>query len=131
MPREHFGPDDPREWLARARSALHYAQHAPAGVDAEDVAFQAQQAAEKAVKAVLIRRGIAFPFTHNLAVLLSLMQQGGKEVPAAVTPAADLSLYAVGTRYPSAAPPVPNAKLREVLATAAAVVRWAEEEIGE
>lgn len=130
MPREHFGPDNPREWLARARSALLYAQRAPAGVDAEDVAFQAQQAAEKAVKAVLIRHRIAFPFTHNLTALLSLVQQAGREIPATVMPAADLTLYAVGTRYPNVAPPVAEAELRETLAIAEAVVRWAEEEVG-
>ena len=46
-------PDDPREWLNRARSNLVQAQTRLAGVYLEDLCFAAQQAAEKAIKAVL------------------------------------------------------------------------------
>ncbi|MBN1935792.1 MAG: HEPN domain-containing protein [Anaerolineae bacterium] len=56
MPVERFSPDDPREWLNRARSSLAKArsvQYVPE-IYLEDLCFDAQQAAEKAVKAVLI-----------------------------------------------------------------------------
>ena len=36
----------------------------------EDLCFGAQQAAEKAIKAVMISRNIDFPYVHNLALLL-------------------------------------------------------------
>jgi HEPN domain-containing protein len=55
MPPERFSPDDPREWLNRARSNLAQAQAKITGVYLEDLCFDAQQAAEKAIKALLIK----------------------------------------------------------------------------
>ena len=46
-PVERFSPDDPREWLNRARSNLAIAKSRVAGVYLEDLCFEAQQAAEK------------------------------------------------------------------------------------
>ena len=46
----------------------------------EDLCFDAQQAAEKAIKAVLVHRGIRFPKTHAIAELLSLAAENGVEV---------------------------------------------------
>lgn len=100
MPRERFGPDDPREWLARARSALLYAANAPAGIDPEDIAFQAQQAAEKAIKAVWISRDVGFPYTHNLNKLFGLVHDAGVVVPPELNEARGLSVYGVAARYP-------------------------------
>ena len=51
-PPERFPPDDPREWLNRARSNLVKARHRMPEVYLEDLCFEAQQAAEKAIKAV-------------------------------------------------------------------------------
>src|SRR5215217_5530103 len=83
-PRERFPPNDPREWLGSARSDLIYAKiHAP-GVDLEARCFEAQQAAEKAIKAVLIDRGIDFPFTHNLLRLLTLLEGHGESIPSEI-----------------------------------------------
>jgi HEPN domain-containing protein len=61
MPVERWPPDDPREWLSRARSNLVRAQTTLPGVYLEDLWFDTQQAAEKAIKAVLIARGVDFP----------------------------------------------------------------------
>lgn len=59
--RERLPPTDPREWLNRARSNLAQARvHSP-DVYLEDLCFNAQQAAEKAIKALLIAYGIRFP----------------------------------------------------------------------
>lgn len=58
---ERFPPDDPREWLNRARSSLAHARAAPTEVYLEDLCFDAQQAAEKAIKAVMIHRGVRLP----------------------------------------------------------------------
>ena len=52
-PPERFPPDDPREWINRARSNLIKAANRVPGVYLEDLCFDAQQAAEKAVKALL------------------------------------------------------------------------------
>ncbi len=76
MPPERFGPDDPREWLNRARSNLAQASVRLPEVYLEDLCFQAQQAAEKAIKAVFVARKTPFPYVHGLSRLLTLL--GGK-----------------------------------------------------
>ena len=48
----------------------------------EDLCFDAQQAAEKAIKAILIYRGIAFPYVHDLGTLLGLVAAGPEPVRA-------------------------------------------------
>ncbi len=57
MGRKRLPPDDPREWISRAKSNLALARTVNPDVDLEDLCFDAQQAAEKSVKAVFIRRG--------------------------------------------------------------------------
>jgi HEPN domain-containing protein len=59
QPPERFPPDDPREWLNRARSNLIRAKSKLPGVYLEDLCFDAQQAAEKAIKAIVIQRNVS------------------------------------------------------------------------
>ena len=47
--------DDPREWLNRPRSDLAIARKRAKHIYLEDLCFHPQQAAEKAIKAVLIQ----------------------------------------------------------------------------
>lgn len=56
-----YPPNDPREWLTRARSDLALARAHPEGVLLEDLCFHAQQAAEKTIKAALVQHEIEFP----------------------------------------------------------------------
>jgi HEPN domain-containing protein len=63
-------PNDPREWLTYAKSNLKHAADATTGVRLEDLCFDAQQAAEKAIKAVFVARKEAFPYIHNIEELL-------------------------------------------------------------
>ena len=63
-----FPPDTPQEWLRRARADLALAR---VGLNAEgtlpeDLCYHAQQAAEKAIKAVLVSRNVDFPWVHAL-----------------------------------------------------------------
>ena len=137
MPGESFGfardkrfpPDDPREWLNRARSNLAKATSAfeTPQVYLEDLCFDAQQAAEKAIKAVLIHLDVRFPYVHDLAQLLALVEQTGQSVPESVRRAASLSDYAVETRYPGLSEPVIGQEYDEAVAIAEEVVRWAQE----
>src|SRR3954463_15633922 len=106
MPPERWPPDDPREWLNRARSNLLRAQETLPGVYLEDLCFDAQQAAEKAVKAVLIARGVTFPPIHDLAGLLTILVQSDEAIPPTIADAARLTRFAVITRYPGATEPV-------------------------
>jgi len=130
MPSERFSPDDPREWLNRARSNLARAQAKITGVYLEDLCFDAQQAAEKAIKALLIKRGVTFPYVHDLARLVTLLEEAGQEIPEFVRRAEALTRYAVVTRYPGLAEPVTEAHFQEAIAVAKAVLEWVEDQLG-
>ena len=130
MPHERRPPDDPREWINRARSNLVRAQAMLPGVSLEDLCFDAQQAAEKAIKAVLIARGVDFPLVHDLARLLTLLGQSGETIPQAIADATDLTRFAVATRYPGVAEPVTVEEHQRAVAIAEAVVTWADESVG-
>ena len=125
-PPDRFPPDDPREWLNRARSNLALATNRIPDAYLEDLCFEAQQAAEKAIKAVMIGRGIEFPYAHDLARLLSLIEEGGEAIPESVRKAEELTPYAVIARYPGTARPLAEHEYDEADEVAEAVVRWAE-----
>lgn len=128
-PPERFAPDHPREWLNRAKSSLALAlSHAPE-VYLEDLCFQAQQAAEKAIKAILIDREIEFPHVHDLSRLMSILEQSGEVIPEEVRQAGDLTDYATTTRYPGVAEPVTEEEYTAAVGTARAVVGWADEQL--
>ncbi|MBM3746192.1 MAG: HEPN domain-containing protein [Acidobacteria bacterium] len=124
-----YEPDDPREWLRRARSNLAIAQAKPAGVCLEDLCFELEQAVEKAVKAVLISRQIEFPYTHDLARLVALLVEVGATVPHFLREAERLTPYATFTRYPYRGEPVSEDEYGHALSLAEATIHWAEGQI--
>ena len=88
-------------WWRYATEDLHTAQRlAGEGTSHRWVCVMAQQAAEKAVKTVLVARGIDFPRTHDVSRLVRLMPEG-------LLPEHDveefdrLSSWAVAGRYPA------------------------------
>lgn len=118
----------PLEWLRRAESNLIRAkQPRPEGVFWEDLCFDAQQAAEKAIKGLLIFYGIPFRFVHDIAELLTCLEQGGITLPEEVRRAAALSGYAVESRYPGPAEPVTEEEYQQAVALAETVVHWARQ----
>jgi uncharacterized protein len=123
-----FDPADPREWLRRARSNAAVASSRLPGVDPGDLCFNAQQAAEKAVKAVLLARDANVPRTHRIDELLRLAAEAGCAVPDAVLAAAHLSEYAVRARYPGAV--LPASAVASALDAMRAVLAWAEPFVG-
>jgi HEPN domain-containing protein len=106
MGRKRYPPTDPREWLNRAKSNLAGAGQVTPEVYLEDLCFNAQQAAEKAIKAVFIHRSLHFPYVHDLRRLLQLLIQGGVKVPKYVWRAETLTPFAFEARYPGHSPPV-------------------------
>jgi HEPN domain-containing protein len=128
MPARLRDPDDPREWLRRARGSLAHARddRASAGVLYEDLCFDAQQAAEKAIKALLISRSVDFPKTHSILHLLGLAERAGVSLPEEIRAADALSPYAWQARYPAGGEDVTRQTYLEVVALADSVVRWAE-----
>ena len=123
---------DAHEWLRRARSNFARAAADPAHPDIllEDLCFDAQQAAEKAIKAVLVHRRIRFPRTHAIADLLSLAAENGVQIPPDVLVATDLTTHAVETRYPGVSESVTREEWVEAVAMANRVFRWAQAVIG-
>ena len=57
-------PDDPVEWLNRAESSLTQASHLLDGVYLEDLCAAAHQAAEKAIKSVLLKKAVDYPYVR-------------------------------------------------------------------
>ena len=124
-----YPPDDPREWLNRARSNLVLAQTPGEGISLEDLCFNLQQAVEKAIKALLIKHGVAFPYVHDIGELLILLEDVGQSVPEIIRQSARLTRFAVFTRYPGLAPPIAHKEYCEALRIAETVVRWVEEQV--
>lgn len=129
MKRKRYPPTDPREWLNRAKSSLAAAGALSPDVYLEDLCFAAQQAAEKAIKAVFIHRSVPFPYVHDLKRLLSLLARHRLKIPKYVWAAQELTPFAVEARYPGHAPPVTKRQYRRGLRIAEGVVRWAERQI--
>ncbi len=68
------------------------------------VCFHAQQCSEKYLKALLILKDFDFPKTHDLVTLDSLCNQNGILTGFDKQKLADLTKYAVQTRYPGSQP---------------------------
>ena len=116
----------PAEWLLYARSDLILARREPEpGVLLQSLCFHAQQATEKCLKAVLVDRGVSFPRTHNLTMLLELLPPECPPPPD-VEQIATLSVYAVAPRYPQGLGEIGEDDYREAVRLATAVVDWAE-----
>ncbi len=123
--------DDPKKWILRASSNLNLSKSQQPGIFLEDLCFNAQQAVEKAIKAVLIKYDIDFPYTHNIAELLTLFQKSGHELTEFLMQSAGLTLYAVSTRYPYvSSSPVEQEEYEQAVMIAEKVVHWAEGIIG-
>ena len=129
MPPEAHAPGSPADWLQHAHSDLALARTTPLPpILFEDLCFHAQQAAEKAIKAILVAYDIPVPRTHNLRTLFDLLP-AEVSVPVDIEEAAGLSDYAVARRYPGASEPVEAEECREAISMAEAVVDWAEKVI--
>ncbi|HKP74254.1 MAG TPA: HEPN domain-containing protein [Longimicrobiaceae bacterium] len=99
--------DAVRAWIARwlrlAEGDLAMAKLGLAsdGFDVfELVGFHAQQAAEKLIKAFLVHRSVEFGDVHDIDTLLKLVRTANADLATKLDPAAALTPYAVGTRYP-------------------------------
>lgn len=126
MPHDREIPGSPQDWLARAHSDLVLASiPLPDGARLEDLCYHAQQAAEKAVKAVYRSLNLRFRFTHDLADLLEGLLGHGVDVPDEVKACIDLTEYAWQARYPSTVEPVTVAEHADAVALATRTVHWA------
>src|SRR5262245_19788980 len=128
MPPKRRPADDPLEWLNRPRSNLARAKadiRLP-DIYLEDLCFDAQQAAEKAIKAVLLHVRVPFPYIHDLAELLDHLHKSGTSIPKSVRDAGRLTRFAVVSRYPGLAEPVAREDYKRAVRIADVVLRWAD-----
>ena len=115
------------EWLKRAKSNIALAKKSDkGGVYFEDLCFQAQQAAEKAVKAVMVYLSIELPHTHNFNILLLKLKEKIK-IPDNILRVIELNDYAVQTRYPGDYTPVSRTEYKEAVNIAECVLGWAHD----
>ncbi len=124
MPSEG-GSQTAHRWLRLAKADLAMAASPlPEGGLYELLCYHAQQAAEKALKAVLLSRGAEPPKTHVIQTLLDLLPDDIRgDVPRA---ASALTVYATAARCPSVMEPVTEAECATATAAAQAVVDWAD-----
>ncbi len=114
------------DWLRRAKSNLERAKLGRTSEDIlyEDLCFDCQQTAEKAIKALLISLDKEYLPIHSIARLLELVSEAGIEIPEEIKKAIDLTDYAVKTRYPGEREPVSTEEYEEALKIAEEVYRW-------
>jgi len=89
--------------------------------------FHTQQAAEKALKAVLAVNGVEFPYSHDSNGLMGLCRRSGVDIPEDLAGAGHLSVFAVRLRYDAS--PAAHLDRDQALAWAAAAVTWARAQL--
>jgi HEPN domain-containing protein len=110
-------------WVEKAEHDFRAAEHAMELAEeglTDIVAFHCQQCAEKYLKAFLLYRGVPFPRTHDLRLLLDLIPPGvslGLQREQVVT----LNRYVIEGRYPGDWEPITVAEVQRALETAQAV----------
>jgi HEPN domain-containing protein/predicted nucleotidyltransferase len=121
-------PAEPRslpEWIARARTdfaAMEALMRAPGRFE-DPICFHAHQAAEKTLKAVLVRAGESPPYRHLLSLLLSHCPDAWRRLGGVADACATLDAVFPKTRYPDN--PIPTAAEVDAAANAARVIREA------
>jgi len=68
---------------------------------------------QKALKALLLYNNIPFRFVHDIAELLTVLEQNGISFSEEIRAAAELSDYAVEARYPGPMEPVTEDEYKE------------------
>lgn len=92
------------------------------------ICFLSQQCAEKAIKAILVFAGVDFPKNHDLDRLRDLIPDDWN-FKKAFPDLAELTIWAVESRYPGNAPDVVESEARETLQLAESVFDTIKEEL--
>ena len=126
MPPKAGDKGSPQDWMRLARADLALASvPLPPHALYELLCFHAQQAVEKSLKAILVKKGIDFPPTHNLQILIDLLPKAIKK-DKVLTTVAGMTIYAVTSRYPSEIESVTQDEYQEALQAANEVVAWVQ-----
>ncbi len=122
---------DARRWLSYASSDLRAAHALLRDADhyPRQVCFLAQQAAEKAFKAILVLLQIEFPRTHDLDRLRELLPSG-MQIKTEFPQLYGLSIWAVEARYPGNTPDALEIDAEEALRMAEEIYQAVSIELG-
>ena len=129
MRSDHLSPDSPGEWINRASSDLAIARTIIKDAYLEDLCYHAQQASEKALKALLLWKIHKFPYTHDLSELLGLLEQNGIVLPDSIKDCAGMTEYAVEGRYPGFNEPLSESDWKNSVKKAEEVINWVKSQI--
>lgn len=89
------------EWLNFSQADLRGARLLADTISLENLAaFHCHESVEKALKAVLVDRGISFTVTQTLTELADLIEQSGTDIEAVRSNLSTMSLYATASCYP-------------------------------
>lgn len=117
-----------KRWLEQARYDLDLARYNAAGGFHAAACFQAQQAAEKALKAFLYGRGERVVFGHSVAELCDRCQSYQAEFGALKAKMGRLDRFYIPTRYPNGLPGGIPAEMYDQ-SDAKEAITWASEAI--
>ncbi len=125
MPHDPIALEDARAWLAKADLDLRAARGDLALEPPllGDAAFHCQQAAEKALKAVLSLHDVPFRKTHDLGELHRAVRDVEPVLTAAGSAVVPLSDYAWEFRYPGDVVDPPAEEVDDALALATSLVQ--------
>jgi HEPN domain-containing protein len=127
-----MNPADAKVWMKHANTDLR-AAHALLESDEFfplQICFLSQQGAEKAVKAILVFEEVKFPKIYDLDRLRDLIPEGWK-IKEQFPDRAELTIWAVESRYPGDMPDTMEHKARETLRLAEAVFEAVTAELEE
>jgi len=117
------------EWIKRAKSSLELAQAEIIHyIYYEDLCYQSQQAVEKALKGLLIYYGVEPEFTHNIEILLNKVKES-TDIPENIKETAQLTNYAVQTRYPGEYDEITQEEYEESIKIAKDCLHWVEKKM--
>jgi HEPN domain-containing protein len=120
-----------KAWIDRAKSSLAISKIKPEeNIFCEDLCFQAQQAAEKAIKGLLVFYNVDPEKTHNLVSLIKELSNS-IEIPEEINETVILNDYAVQTRYPGDYTPIEEEEYNNAIIVAENCIKWIEKKIGE
>ncbi|MCD4819992.1 MAG: HEPN domain-containing protein [Candidatus Cloacimonetes bacterium] len=123
--------NDYKIWIKRAESALSLGKvDDREEIYYEDLCFQLQQAAEKALKAYLIYNKIEPPKTHSFRVLINKIETSIVLCPDEIRRTIELEDYAVQTRYPGDYTPVDEDEYSDALKITENAIVWIKKQLG-
>ena len=118
-----------KDWMSRANSAYQYAIVLTNDeVYYEDKCFQAQQATEKAIKALLIFYDVNPEHTHNISKLLTVLAKY-TQIDDFINETSQLTQYAVITRYTNSHFVVTEEMYLEAIELAKKCLEWVKKKI--